>query len=114
MRSRPGGVGRVTTHVRPARSPDGAGLRVVGRLLRPAWLDREADLLLPAEYHHVVFTLPAALHGLTRRQPRLVYELLFQTASATPTLPTVKTAGMNTADHNALRTDEPYIRCVSD
>jgi hypothetical protein len=31
----------------------------------------------------VVFTLPAALHPLTRRQPRLVYELLFPSASAT-------------------------------
>src|SRR5262249_35144066 len=48
-----------------------------------AWLQREAELLLPVAYHHVVFTLPAALHGLTRRAPRLVYKLLVQSASAT-------------------------------
>jgi Putative transposase/Transposase zinc-binding domain len=50
---------------------------------RAAWLEREAELLLPVPYHHVVFTLPATLHELTRRQPRLVYDLLFQSASAT-------------------------------
>jgi hypothetical protein len=50
---------------------------------RAAWLEREADLLLPVPYHHVVFTLPDRLHDLARRQPRLVYDLLFQSASAT-------------------------------
>jgi len=50
---------------------------------RAAWLEREAELLLPVPYHHVVFTLPAALHALTRRAPRLVYNLLFQSVSAT-------------------------------
>jgi hypothetical protein len=50
---------------------------------RAAWLEREAALLLPVAYHHVVFTLPAALHGLARQAPRLVYNLLFQAASAT-------------------------------
>jgi Putative transposase/Transposase zinc-binding domain len=50
---------------------------------RAAWLDREARLLLAVPYHHVVFTLPAQLHDLARRQPRLVYELLFHSASAT-------------------------------
>ena len=29
---------------------------------RAAWLEREAHRLLPVPYHHVVFTLPAALH----------------------------------------------------
>ena len=50
---------------------------------RAAWLEREAELLLPVPYHHVVFTLPAALPELTWRQPRLMYDLLFQSASAT-------------------------------
>jgi Putative transposase len=44
-------------------------------------LAREAGLLLPVEYHHVVFTLPAGMCGLARRQPRLVYGLLFAAAS---------------------------------
>jgi hypothetical protein len=49
---------------------------------RAAWLEREAGHLLPVQYHHVVFTLPAALADLARRRPRLVYNLLFQAASA--------------------------------
>jgi Putative transposase/Transposase zinc-binding domain len=49
---------------------------------RAAWLEREAAHLLPVEYHHVVFTLPQALAELARRRPRLVYNLLFQAASA--------------------------------
>lgn len=49
---------------------------------RAAWLEREATWLLPVAYHHVVFTLPASLHALARRAPRLVYNLLFQAASA--------------------------------
>lgn len=49
---------------------------------RVAWLEREAGHLLPVEYHHVVFTLPAALAELTRRRPRLVYGLLLSASSA--------------------------------
>jgi hypothetical protein len=54
-----------------------------GAAKRAAWLLREAELLLPVPYHHVVFTLPQQLHELTRRQPRLVYDLLFHSASMT-------------------------------
>jgi hypothetical protein len=49
---------------------------------RAAWLEREAGYLLPVEYHHVVFTLPAALAELARRRPRLVYGLLLSCSSA--------------------------------
>ena len=49
---------------------------------RAAWLEREAAYLLPVEYHHVVFTLPAALAELARRRPRLVYGLLLSSSSA--------------------------------
>lgn len=49
---------------------------------RAAWLEREAGYLLPVEYHHVVFTLPAALAELARRRPRLVYGLLLSSSSA--------------------------------
>lgn len=49
---------------------------------RAAWLEREAGYLLPVEYHHVVFTLPAALAELARRRPRLVYGLLLSASSA--------------------------------
>jgi hypothetical protein len=47
---------------------------------RAAWLEREAGLLLPVEYHHLVFTLPEALRPLALSHPRLVYTLLFAAA----------------------------------
>jgi hypothetical protein len=33
------------------------------------------------EYHHLVFTLPAAVAELARHNPRLIYDLLFEAAS---------------------------------
>jgi Putative transposase/Transposase zinc-binding domain len=73
------GCGHVAVHYRSCGNRHCPGC---GAGKRAAWLEREAELLLPVPYHHVVFTLPAALHELTRRQPRLVYELLFRSASA--------------------------------
>jgi Putative transposase/Transposase zinc-binding domain len=52
-------------------------------LARARWLEREADHLLPVEYHHVVFTLPAALADLALANRMVLYDLLFQTAAAT-------------------------------
>ena len=51
--------------------------------VRAAWLAREASWLLPVEYHHVVFTLPAAVAEVALANPSLVYGLLFRAASAT-------------------------------
>ena len=39
--------------------------------------------MLPVEYHHVVFTLPAAIGPLARANPAAVYGLLFQAAADT-------------------------------
>jgi hypothetical protein len=50
---------------------------------RAEWLDREASHLLPVEYHHLVFTLPAEVAELARHSPRLIYSLLFEAASQT-------------------------------
>jgi len=47
------------------------------------WLEREVSSLLPVEYHHVVFTLPAALAPLALQNPRRVYGLLFRASQAT-------------------------------
>jgi Putative transposase/Transposase zinc-binding domain len=52
-------------------------------LSRALWLEREAKFLLPVEYHHVVFTLPQEVAELAATQPAVLYELLFQAASAT-------------------------------
>jgi Putative transposase/Transposase zinc-binding domain len=50
---------------------------------RGDWLQREAGHLLPVEYHHLVFTLPAEVAELARDNPRLIYALLFEAASET-------------------------------
>jgi len=52
-------------------------------LNRARWLQREAALLLPVEYYHVVFTLPRQVAELALANPRVLYEALFQAASAT-------------------------------
>ncbi len=52
-------------------------------LSRARWLQQEAGLLLPVEYFHVVFTLPAPLSALALANPRVLYELLLESAAAT-------------------------------
>lgn len=49
---------------------------------RAAWLDRQAEDLLPVEYFHVVFTLPNAVGPLALQNPRLVYGALFRAVAA--------------------------------
>jgi hypothetical protein len=52
-------------------------------LARARWLQRQAEFLLPVEYHHVVFTLPHEVGELARANPQRLYEALFQAAAAT-------------------------------
>ena len=52
-------------------------------LARAHWLDQQAQHLLPVEYHHVVFTLPAELGELALANPAVVYDLLLRSAAAT-------------------------------
>jgi hypothetical protein len=52
-------------------------------LARARWLEREAQLLLPVEYHHVVFTLPEEIAELALSNRVVLYNALFQAASAT-------------------------------
>jgi hypothetical protein len=52
-------------------------------LARAEWLERQAEHLLPVEYHHVVFTLPALLGELALANAAFVYDLLMRSASAT-------------------------------
>ncbi len=49
------------------------------------WLaDRQAELL-PLEYYHVVFTLPARIADIAFQNPALVYDLLFKVTAETLT-----------------------------
>lgn len=52
-------------------------------LSRARWLERESAYLLPVEYHHVVFTLPAELAELAAKNPSAIYNLLMQSAAET-------------------------------
>jgi hypothetical protein len=52
-------------------------------LSRAHWLAEQAKHLLPVDYYHVVFTLPAELSDLARANPTVMYDLLFQAAAAT-------------------------------
>jgi hypothetical protein len=52
-------------------------------LARAHWLDQQAQHLLPVEYHHVVFTLPAELAALALANSAVVYDLLLRNAAAT-------------------------------
>jgi len=52
-------------------------------LARARWLEREAKLLLPVEYHHVVFTLPDEVAELALSNRVVCYDALFAAASAT-------------------------------
>jgi hypothetical protein len=52
-------------------------------LARALWLDQQARHLLPVEYHHVVFTLPAELSALALANPAVMYDLLMRSAAAT-------------------------------
>jgi len=48
-----------------------------------AWLSREAANLLPVEYHHVVFTLPAEVNPVGLQNPTTVYDALMSAAAQT-------------------------------
>lgn len=47
------------------------------------WLSAQAGLLLPVPYFHLVFTLPHALNLLIRQNQKMLYDLLFASASDT-------------------------------
>jgi hypothetical protein len=52
-------------------------------LARARWLDQQAEHLLPVEYHHVVFTLPAEVAEIALVNSALLYDLLMRGAAAT-------------------------------
>ena len=47
------------------------------------WLEARQSDLLPLEYYHVVFTLPAAIAAIAYQNKALIYDLLFDTAAET-------------------------------
>ena len=52
-------------------------------LAKERWIEDRKQDLLPVPYFHVVFTLPEELRPLALRNQKVVYDLLFQSASQT-------------------------------
>jgi len=52
-------------------------------LAQEKWVTERLARILPVSHFHLVFTLPAALRALAAYRPARVYDLLFETASAT-------------------------------
>ncbi len=52
-------------------------------LAKERWLAKRQSELLPVEYFHVVFTVPAAVAEIARANPRLIYGLLFSAVAET-------------------------------
>lgn len=52
-------------------------------LAQAAWVEKRKERILPANYFHVVFTLPEELRPLALNNRERVFNLLFQAASAT-------------------------------
>ena len=50
---------------------------------RDDWIQARVNELLPVPYFHVVFTLPDSINSLAMQQPKLVYDILFESAWAT-------------------------------
>jgi hypothetical protein len=84
------------------------------------WLeDRQADLL-PVEYYHLVFTLPASIGHIAYQNPALVYDLLFKVTAQTlrliaadPKHLGVK-VGMTAVLHTwgSALTHHPHLHCI--
>ena len=47
------------------------------------WLEARQDELLPVEYYHVVFTLPAQISDIAYQNKRTIYNILFSAAAKT-------------------------------
>jgi hypothetical protein len=52
-------------------------------LAQARWIAGRLARILPTHYFHVVFTLPALLRPVLRRNPRVVFDMLFAAASET-------------------------------
>ena len=84
------------------------------------WLDARAADLLPVEYFHIVFTLPAAIAAIAFQNKAAVYALLFEAASQT--LKTIAAdpkhlgaeIGATTVLHTwgQTLTHHPHVHCI--
>ena len=70
-------------HTRSPTTPAATATAPSARPRRRRWLEaRQADLL-PVEYFHVVFTLPAPISAIAYANKAVIYDLLFDVAAET-------------------------------
>jgi hypothetical protein len=87
-------------------------------LKKEQWIEARSEDLLPIQYYHVVFTIPSELNTVALRNPKIMYDLLFRSASETLVdlgntrlgarigfMGILHTWGQNLMDH-------PHIHCV--
>jgi hypothetical protein len=89
-------------------------------LRKEKWIEARREDLLPIEYFHVVFTLPSELNHLALLNQRVLYDLLFRSASETLTQlaqdqkhlgATVGVIGiLHTWGQNLM--DHPHLHCI--
>jgi hypothetical protein len=83
-----------------------------------AWLDKQRQALLPVRYYHWVFTLPALLRPLALQNQKLLYDLLFDSASASLLECAVQRLGAQIGLTALLHTwganlmDHPHLHCL--
>ena len=84
------------------------------------WIDRRKSELLPVPYYHIVFTIPEELNNITLVNKRVMYSILFKSASETllvlgkdpkhlgaeiGIIAVLHTWGQNLMDH-------PHLHCI--
>ena len=89
-------------------------------LRKERWIEARGEDLLPIEYFHVVFTVPAELNPLISRNRKVMYDLLFRSVSETiielandqkhlgariGAIGILHTWGQNLMDH-------PHVHCI--
>ena len=88
---------------------------------RAKWIERRKGELLPVEYFHIVFTIPAQLNALALQNPQVVYKILFDASART--LETIagdpKHLGARIGFFSILHTwgqnllHHPHVHCVA-
>jgi len=53
------------------------------------WLEARENELLPVEYYHVVFTLPAQISDIAYQNKSVIYNILFTAAAKTLQIPNI-------------------------
>jgi hypothetical protein len=89
-------------------------------LQKEKWITARTEDLLPIEYFHVVFTIPSELNHLVSMNQKIMYDLLFRSASETLTELAInpKHLGAKIGVIGILHTwgqsliDHPHIHCV--